>query len=160
MHRFFNKLAYIVLLVSLLPHSVSATPLQYGGIVLTFDDWFVDQWHTFFTDLKTSNPEITPTSTFFVAHWLTDLKGVNQNRVGNESHYVKLQQLEAAGHEIASHGLNHTGANSAPYNLACDQATQYVTNEVQPTITAMANGDPGIAISLYTNQSSPNSLAI
>ncbi|MBO0612363.1 fibronectin type III domain-containing protein [Thiothrix fructosivorans] len=145
MHRFFNKLAYIVLLVSLLPQSVAATTLQYGGIVLTFDDWFVDQWHTFFTDLKTTNPEITPTSTFFVAHWLTDLKGVNQGKFSNDSHYVKLKQLENAGHEIASHGINHMGANSAPYNLVCDQATQYVTDEVQPTLTAMAQGDPGLA---------------
>jgi peptidoglycan/xylan/chitin deacetylase (PgdA/CDA1 family) len=145
MHRVFNKLAYIVLLASLLPSYVSATTLQGGGIVLTFDDWFVDQWHTFFTDLKTTNPEVTPTSTFFVAHWLTDLKGVNQGRTNNDSHYVKLKQLESAGHEIASHGINHTGANSSPYNLACDKAAQFVTDEVQPTLTAMAQGDPGLA---------------
>ncbi len=144
MHRFFNKLAYIVLLVSLLPYSASATTLQYGGIVLTFDDWFVDQWHTFFTDLKTTNPEITPTSTFFVAHWLTDLKGVNQGRYNNDSHYVKLKQLENAGHEIASHTVNHNGAMDSPYNLACDKATQYLTDEVQPTLATMAQGDPGL----------------
>ncbi|MDQ5768530.1 hypothetical protein [Thiothrix subterranea] len=145
MQYFLNRLLYLILLLGLVPASVMAETTQRGGIVLSFDDWFVDQWHGFFTELKTTNPEIEPYSTFFVSHWLTDIKGVNQNRVGNESHYVKLKQLEDAGHEIAAHGLNHIGARAAPYNLACDQANAYVTAEVQPGLAAMAQGDPGLA---------------
>lgn len=145
MQYFLNRLLGLVLLLGLVPAPVMAEPMQRGGIVLSFDDWFVDQWHGFFTDLKATNPEIDPHSTFFVSHWLTDVKGVNQNRVGNDSHYVKLKQLEDAGHEIAAHGINHIGAGDAPYNLACDKAAQYVTDEVQPGITAMAQGDPGLA---------------
>ena len=145
MQYFLNRMLGLVLLLGLVSAPVMAEPMQRGGIVLSFDDWFVDQWHEFFTDLKATNPEIEPHSTFFVSHWLSDLKGVNQNRVGNDSHYVKLKQLEDAGHEIAAHGINHIGAGDAPYNLACDKAAQYVTDEVQPGITAMAQGDPGLA---------------
>lgn len=145
MQYFFKRLWCVILLLGLLPASVMANTTQRGGIVLSFDDWFVDQWHAFFTELQTTNPEIAPHSTFFVAHWLSDLKGVNQNRLGNESHYAKLKQLEDAGHEIAAHGLNHVGARTAPYNLACDQANAYVGAEVQPALTAMGQGDPGIA---------------
>lgn len=113
MHRFLNRLAGLLLLLTLIPTQVFAG----GGIVLTFDDWFVDQWHDFFVNPATRPPELNGVdlhTTFFVAHWLSDLKGANQGKVDTDNHYIKLKQLEAAGHEIGSHSLNHLDAREAP----------------------------------------------
>ncbi len=144
MHRFLNKLAGLLLLLTLMP-----APLFAGGVVLTFDDWFVDQWHDFFVNPATRPPELNGVdlhATFFVAHWLSDLKGFDQGKMGGDSHYVKLKQLENAGHEIASHSVNHLDAREAPYSLACSKAAQYYADEVEPTITTMAGGDPSPAL--------------
>lgn len=120
-------------------------PAFAGGVVLTFDDWFVDQWHDFFIkDMQANHPDVPVRATFFVSHWLTDVKGVRQRRVGNNSHYVKLKQLQDAGHEIAAHGLNHIGVDEAPYRFQPHMAQQYYLDEVAPALAAMAEGDPDV----------------
>lgn len=116
-----------------------------GGVVLTFDDWFVDQWHDFFVNPATQPPELAGVDvrvTFFVSQWNSTLKGANQGKADADNHYIKLKQLEQAGHEIGSHSLNHKDAAAAPYSLACNQAAQYVADEVIPSLNAMLIGDP------------------
>ncbi|MDQ5766962.1 fibronectin type III domain-containing protein [Thiothrix subterranea] len=140
MRRFLNRLAGLLVLLTLMPAQLFA-----GGVVLTFDDWFVDQWHDFFVNPATRPPELNGIdlhATFFVAHWRSDIKGFDQGKMGGDSHYVKLKQLENAGHEIASHSVNHLDAGQAPYALACDKAAQYYADEVEPTLSNMAGGDP------------------
>ena len=140
MRRFLNRLAGLLVVLLLMP-----TQLFAGGVVLTFDDWFVDQWHDFFVNPATKPPELNGIDlhvTFFVAHWLSDLKGANQGKADADNQYIKLKQLEAAGHEIGSHSLNHLDAKDAPYSLACNQATQYLNDEVRKSLDAMLIGDP------------------
>lgn len=141
MQRFIQKLMLVLLCLVWLPAPVSAATTQRGGIVLTFDDWYVDQWHDFFTQLKQTNPEVDVHVTFFVAKWLTDLKGAAQ---GNDD-YIKLKQLEDAGHEIGSHSLNHVGVDEPPYSYQANMANQYYADEVASSLTVMAAGDPAVA---------------
>lgn len=137
MQRLMHKLTCFLLLLGLLPVQASAA----GGIVLTFDDWYVDQWHSFFTELKQTNPEVDIHVTFFAAKWLTDFKGAAQNN----DDYIKLKQLEDAGHEIGSHSLNHIGVDEPPYSYQASMANQYYTDEVASSLTVMAAGDPDVA---------------
>ncbi len=137
MWRLISRGVCVFLLLVWTPLQTLAAPAQRGGIVLTFDDWYVDQWYAFFTDLKATNPEIDVKATFFVAKWLQpDVSGDD---------YVKLKLLENAGHEIGSHSINHVGVDEAPYLYLSNMADQYYANEVAPSLSAMAAGDPTIA---------------
>ncbi|MBU0655785.1 MAG: polysaccharide deacetylase family protein [Gammaproteobacteria bacterium] len=120
MRSFIYRLACILGLLLLWPGSMQAATNQ-PGVVLSFDDAFVDQWHTFFagrTDVR---------ATFFVSHWHTL----------SAAQIEKLRSLEAAGHEIGCHSYDHAGVGNLDYNFDPNKADLYVAEQVIPAIANM-----------------------
>jgi peptidoglycan/xylan/chitin deacetylase (PgdA/CDA1 family) len=93
-----------------------------GGVVITFDDRYVDQWFNVHNILK----KYSWRATFFVTHY--DML--------NDEQVKKLVYLQDCGHEIGGHGLNHLDAVSY---IDTHDANQYLTNEIYPMKELMAN---------------------
>ncbi|MBT8496217.1 MAG: polysaccharide deacetylase family protein [Deltaproteobacteria bacterium] len=91
-----------------------------AGVVVTFDDAYIDGWHAE-RDTFTSYGAV---ATFFV----TRFDEANDTRVN------KLRELESDGHEIASHGLNHLIAGDYVADYGVDA---YIDDEVVPSLEAM-----------------------
>lgn len=92
------------------------TPFQsQAGVVLTFDDDFVDEWFAVNSILKPYSWK----ATFFV----TKFNQLSSDKI------QKLKSLKAEGHEIAAHGLNHI---NAPNHVASYGATSYLEEEIYP----------------------------
>ncbi len=120
MRKFIYRLLGIFWLMLLLPTGLQAATNQ-PGVVLSFDDAFVDQWHTFFagrTDVK---------ATFFVAYWHT-LSATQIN---------KLRDLQAGGNEIGCHSYDHVGVGDLRFNFDPNKASLYVAEQVIPAIANM-----------------------
>jgi peptidoglycan/xylan/chitin deacetylase (PgdA/CDA1 family) len=90
------------------------------GIMLTFDDNYVDDWYNAEKRLQHSGWK----ATFFICKY--DSLTPQQKK--------KLHYLQDMGHDIAAHGYNHENAlkYSAKYGL-----TKYVNDEVIPLKAAM-----------------------
>ena len=92
-----------------------------GGIAVTFDDAFVDEWHALREMLNRYNAKVT----FFVSHF---------NRLGQYS-IDKLKALRDDGHEIGFHGLKHLNAVKFMESRPIEQ---YMNEEILPGIEMMA----------------------
>ncbi len=91
-----------------------------AGIVLTFDDIFIDDWYAADAQLQDYNWK----ATFFI----TQYEGFT------DSQKDKLYALEQNGHEIGGHGLNHLHANAYVTEYGFDA---YFENEIDPMINIM-----------------------
>lgn len=93
-----------------------------GGIIFTFDDQFIDNWLAHQTLFDAYDIQ----ATFFITrpHEL------------DSSDIQNLRLLAEAGHEIASHGLNHIN----PMNYA-DSPDVYLQEEILPAITILEELD-------------------
>lgn len=91
-----------------------------AGIVLTFDDDFVDEWFTTNNLLKPYDWK----ATFFV----TKFNQLSTDKV------QKLKILKEEGHEIAAHGLNHL---NAPAYIGTHSNTSYLEEEIFPMLKLM-----------------------
>jgi hypothetical protein len=93
-----------------------------GALAFAFDDWSVSEWLSIRDILNEHHARVT----FFVAKWqdLTpdELKGI--------------AQLAADGHDIEPHSVNHVHALEY---VAANGITNYVQNEVVPSIEAVKN---------------------
>jgi peptidoglycan/xylan/chitin deacetylase (PgdA/CDA1 family) len=91
-----------------------------GGVCLTFDDHFVDNWYAQRGVFQTNNVN----ATFFISapNTLT------------AAEIVKLNTLEDDGHEIASHGYAHL--NAVNY-LTTHTNDQYIIAEIYPSINML-----------------------
>lgn len=123
MERLFNKLPFsagiiFLLLAGWMP--LSATASQ-AGVVLTFDDTSVDQWHDFFAGRNDVR------ATFFVSYWHTL----------TVSQVEKLRALQNAGHEIGCHSYSHVPIHHSPYLSEPANASLYVAEQVLPAIANM-----------------------
>jgi len=82
-----------------------------GGIIFTFDDQYVNEWHHFRNKFHAYNIK----ATFFI----------NRPQNLTNRQIEKLKQLAGDGHEIGSHGLNHR--NALDYK---DSVNAYYLNDV------------------------------
>jgi len=95
---------------------------SHAGVALTFDDNSIDQWYAIRSLLQQYNAHVT----FFV------------NGFGNldEEQIDKLRTLQADGHEIAFHGMNH---EDAAIYLETHSIQQYLDYEIIPGVNLMKN---------------------
>ena len=99
-------------------------PNLQAGVVLTFDDDFVEQWSAVNTILKPYDWK----ATFFVTRF---------NQLSTVK-IQKLKELKTDGHEIAAHGLNHINAVTF---IAANGTNAYLNQEIYPMVTLMNNND-------------------
>lgn len=102
------------------------------GVVITFDDDYVDEWFEVNTVLKPYDWK----ATFFVAKF----NQLSANKI------KKLKDLKDYGHEIGGHGLNHL---NAPKFISGNGEIEYLNKEIYPMITLMNNNDLFISSFAY-----------
>lgn len=113
-------------------HAQCSTPTTTsGGIALTFDDTHLEEWHGILPLLD----EFGVSATFFITRY----HSLNSTQRG------LVQEILAAGHEVASHGRDHANAttycpgNTTGCTLTADQrAASYVAEQILPDIENMA----------------------
>lgn len=91
-----------------------------GGVILTFDDAYVNEWFATNQKLKKYNWK----GTFFVSR----INTLNNAKV------KKLLQLQKEGHEIGGHGLQHL--NAADYTRVYT-INEYMNREINPMLDLM-----------------------
>jgi len=94
-----------------------------GGFALTFDDNEIESWYSI-SDLLS---EFDARATFFISGF----------QELSEFQINLLHQLEAGGHEIALHGVNHVELN--PYLADGGSINSYFAEEIEPELNAMRN---------------------
>lgn len=90
-----------------------------GGVVLTFDDHYVDDWAKANSLLSKYNWKAT-----------FCLSGVGFS----EKDFRRLKKMEALGHEIAGHGLEHRDAS---VYVQSNGLKRYVEDEIEPQLTKL-----------------------
>ncbi|AWH85899.1 polysaccharide deacetylase [Flavobacterium album] len=90
------------------------------GVVITFDDDYIDDWADVHQALKPTGWK----ATFFVTKFGT----LNSSQIG------ELHTLKDYGHEIAAHGLNHLDARNY---IAQHGADAYLETEIYPMMALM-----------------------
>ncbi|MGQ7944564.1 polysaccharide deacetylase family protein [Flavobacterium sp. WC2509] len=95
-----------------------------SGVVITFDDDYVDQWYEVDKILKPYDWK----ATFFISKF--DQLTAEQIQ--------KLKDFKKEGYEIGAHGLNHLNAPKYIYENGTDE---YVNREITPMLTLMDKND-------------------
>jgi hypothetical protein len=94
---------------------------QPGGVLLTFDDEYIDEWYSISDTLKDNDAK----ATFYVSYW---------NDVDTKPTFIsKLKTLQDNGNEIGLHGQNHASVTTYLLTHTIDE---YYTNEIQPEKTS------------------------
>ncbi|MGV9004479.1 polysaccharide deacetylase family protein [Flavobacterium sp.] len=120
MNRLLYALLSGLLFCSLLSCSNKKEPTFQPGVIITFDDAFVDEWFDANKVLKKYDWK----ATFNVCR--IDSIGAPQLQ--------KLHQLENEGHEIAGHGYHHYNAVKF---IAKNGIDEYLKQEIDPMIRSM-----------------------
>ena len=90
------------------------------GVVLTFDDHFIEEWLRADRLFRRFNARVT----FFIC----EFDRLSPRQIGG------LQQLKSAGHAIGCHGLHHLDAVEF---LRQNSEDEYVETEILPALRAM-----------------------
>jgi peptidoglycan/xylan/chitin deacetylase (PgdA/CDA1 family) len=122
---------YLLLILSIMLFSCSEnddipnqqTNLQ-AGVVISFDDDYVDEWFEVNNVLQRYDWK----ATFFVTRF---------NRLSTPK-IQKLKDLKTGGHEIGGHGLNHV---NAPTFISSNSTTEYLNQEISPMLDLMNNNN-------------------
>ena len=122
---------YVVLILTIMLFSCSHNddiPNQQtnsqSGVVISFDDDFVDEWFEVNNILQPYDWK----ATFFVTRF-------NQLSAAK---IQKLKDLKNDGHEIGGHGLNHI---NAPTFISANGTSEYINHEISPMSDLMTNND-------------------
>lgn len=113
-------LAIIAIIPACDDNPVNHNPTPEPGFALTFDDAYVSEWYGLKDTLTSHNVR----ATFFVTRF-------DQLADGEIAMLLELQQ---AGHEIGSHGLNHLNAVTF---LKDGDPEDYIAQEVVPSLKLM-----------------------
>ncbi len=127
-----NSIKYLFLLITLVIFSCSSddfipaeTPIKLeAGVVITFDDDYVDEWLEVNSILEPYDWK----ATFFV----TKFNQLSQQKI------KKLKDLKNFGHEIGGHGLNHLKATSF---ISENGTGPYLSQEIYPMISLMSENN-------------------
>ncbi len=95
-----------------------------AGVVITFDDDFVNEWFEVNNILQPYDWK----ATFFVTRF-SQLTSAN---------IQKLKDLKNYGHEIAAHGLNHINATTF---ISANGTSEYLNQEIFPMLNLMNDND-------------------
>ena len=95
-----------------------------SGVVISFDDDYVDEWFEVNNVLEPYDWK----ATFFV----TKFNQLSTAKI------QKLKDLKIDGHEIGGHGLNHL---NAPNFISANGTAEYLNQEIIPMETLMNNND-------------------
>jgi peptidoglycan-N-acetylglucosamine deacetylase len=96
--------------------------LRTGGVCLTFDDAHIEDWHAALPLFREYNARVT----FFISGFHT----LNPRQI------ALLHRIQADGHEIGYHTVNHV--NAIEY-LQTHSVEEYVETEIEPDLEAMRN---------------------
>ncbi len=99
---------------------IGCSPVGRAGVVLTFDDDFVDQWHAHADLLNAHGAR----ATFLI----TRFDGLSGGALD------QLRDLRDAGHEIGCHGLTHVSPSEYAEQYSVEA---YIDDEVIPAVAAM-----------------------
>ncbi|EAZ95224.1 hypothetical protein FBBAL38_09554 [Flavobacteria bacterium BAL38] len=115
------KLIFISLLIGFFFYSCSSTkiPNSKAGVVITFDDYFVNEWKEADTQLA----KYSWKATFCVSNF----EKLSNTDISN------LKALQNKGHEIAGHGFRHLNAKEFTKK---NNKQQYLIVEIFPLIEA------------------------
>jgi peptidoglycan/xylan/chitin deacetylase (PgdA/CDA1 family) len=122
---------YLLLILSIILFSCSENediPNQQtnlkAGVVISFDDDYVDEW------LEVDNilQKYDWKATFFV----TRFNQLSRTKI------QKLKDLKSSGHEIGGHGLNHV---NSPTFISANSTNEYLNQEISPMLDLMNNND-------------------
>jgi peptidoglycan/xylan/chitin deacetylase (PgdA/CDA1 family) len=91
-----------------------------SGVVISFDDDYVDEWFEVNTILQSYDWK----ATFFVTRF-------NQLSIDK---IQKLKNLKSYGHEIGAHGLNHI---NVPTFISANGTSEYLNQEIYPMFNLM-----------------------
>ena len=125
--RYRNGLTLMAVAIAVFSYAEEpATPekITAPGVLLTFDDTYVDQWLSAVPLFKEYNAQ----ATFFVTHFD---KLTPDKRDG-------LHQLHDAGHAIGCHGLRHIRATE---HTEKHGAASYMAKEIAPALAHMAEAE-------------------
>ena len=103
-----------------------------AGVVITFDDDYIDEWF----DANNVLQEYNWKATFFITRF-------NQF---SDAKIQKLKILNNYGHEIGGHGLNHLNAASF---ISTNGTIDYLNQEIHPMITLINNVDFSVTSFAY-----------
>ena len=120
MNRFLSSLLYILFFFSLFSCSKKQEPILQSGVVITFDDAFVDEWYEANHVLKKY-------------HWKATFNVCRIDSIGKRQ-LQKLHELEDEGHEIAGHGYHHYNAVKF---VAKNGIDEYLKQEIDPMTKSM-----------------------
>ncbi len=131
MNRNLKTKKYFLLVLSIVLFSCSENddiPNQQSnlqsGVVISFDDDYVDEWFEVNNVLEPYDWK----ATFFV----TKFNQLSTAKI------QKLKDLKIDGHEIGGHGLNHL---NAPNFISANGTAEYLNQEIIPMETLMNNND-------------------
>lgn len=91
-----------------------------GGVIITFDDAYVDEWFE-------ADQVLQP------YHWKATFNVCRIDSIG-EPEQKKLHQMEHEGHEISGHGYHHYNAVKF---VAENGISNYLKNEIDPMTSSM-----------------------
>lgn len=112
--------AFFILLSCKNDESDEKSKANRAGVILSFDDAYINEWHSTDQQLKKYGWK----GTFFVCK----INNFRHNQV------KKLLELQREGHEIGGHGLQHLNAASFISNHTIDQ---YMQQEIDPMLKLM-----------------------
>jgi peptidoglycan/xylan/chitin deacetylase (PgdA/CDA1 family) len=101
-----------------------------SGVVISFDDDYVDEWY----DVNNVLQSYDWKATFFV----TNVNHLSMSKI------QKLKDLKNNGHEIGCHGLNHL---NAPAFILANGTSEYLNQEITPLLNLM-NGN-GLSVTSF-----------
>lgn len=133
----------VILLMNCKFQPVENISVAGGGVAITFDDDFVDEWYHVHQILKDYHWR----ATFFV----TNFHQLDSGKI------EKLKILKEYGHEIGGHGLNHDYANRYVLNHGL---TEYLENEIYPMKRIMAENGFNITSFAYPFGSKNNKIDV
>jgi peptidoglycan/xylan/chitin deacetylase (PgdA/CDA1 family) len=124
-------LGCLVVALGLAVRPVATQPTPGGTVTLTFDDYYIDDWHSMMPLFDQYNAKVT----FFISNYAAF----------TAAEKAKLRELANVGHEIAAHTLTHADARCYPGNrLQCAKmdgerrAQAYVAEEILTELAMMA----------------------
>lgn len=119
-----NRIIAVIICALLFNNFISCTnkekPVLQSGVIITFDDAFVDEWFDADKVLKKY-------------HWKATFNVCRIDSIGAPQ-LQKLHQLENEGHEIAGHGYHHYDAVKF---VAKNGIDEYLKQEIDPMIKSM-----------------------
>lgn len=120
---------FIIILLSILlfscsknDDSIDQNSNPKAGVIISFDDDYVDEWHEVNAVLQPYNWK----ATFFV----TRFHQLSTDKI------QKLIALKNEGHEIGGHGLNHINATTF---ISSNGIGEYLNQEISPMVDLMNN---------------------